>query len=87
MNKNFKNATVTMPYNDLLAALEEKKELDILADDKIYKENLKTINGLVDEFVNGDLSLKDAKEFEFFKTPLGSMVIENSRLVAKYYER
>lgn len=72
----FKNATVTIPYNDFQKAL-EPKENDDPFDDPTLKKNIDYLNALVRDVVSGEISDTEAKEFYLFQTPLGQVILAN----------
>ncbi len=74
-NSLFKNATVTIPYNDFQKALEPKEHDDPL-DDPMLKKDIDYINVLVRDVATGMISMAEAQDFYLFKTPLGQVILD-----------
>lgn len=75
LNKNFENATVTIPYNDFvkcLMAASAPPDPEFL-----LNQQAEYINALVGDVVNGEIPLEEAEDFAFFRTDLGKFIILN----------
>lgn len=82
LNKNFENATVSIPYNDFVKALVDTVESTNL---QALNNHARYINDLVGEVVMDKISSEQAIVYDFFKTPLGKFILLNKENFKSVY--
>lgn len=72
-----KNVTVTLPLVEFEKLREQAGDSDVDDSETTLSKNCEYVSLLIEDVANDVVSIKDAPEYDFFKTRSGKIVLEN----------